>query len=357
MSRDKLIILGVLVLGLLGFFVYRQNQKDEALGHPSLAAKDFPTISISDEVDKISIVNGDKGEIVLERVPDPKGTATADGGTASIWQLTKPLVAQANQQTVKDLLNNLKDLKVDSQVNLKLDDEVRKDKQLDASKGVHVTAWKGGDKKIDETFGKSGTGGQLIVVADKPDVVWAAKGYSAYLYTKEAKDFRNKEIFKFDDGNAAQVTIVNSHGTLSFTKGDKWAGSLDKNAITRFDEGKVKDLLKAYKGLNADDFGDGKSVADTGLDKPEATITIQLADNAAKYTLLVGKTSTGSSRWAKRAEDDQVFQITNFAAEWATSDVNKYQASVDGGAGDGGTKTAAVAPPPGSARPHFPLPR
>src|SRR5580698_6965047 len=99
MSRDKLIILGVLVLGLLGFFVYRQNQKDEALGHPSLAAKDFPTISISDEVDKISIVNGDKGEIVLERVPDPKGTATADGGTASIWQLTKPLVAQANQQT------------------------------------------------------------------------------------------------------------------------------------------------------------------------------------------------------------------------------------------------------------------
>jgi Domain of unknown function (DUF4340) len=354
MSRDKLIILGVLVLGLLGFLVYRQNQKDDALGHPTIGAKDFPTISIPDDVDKISIVNGDKGEIVLERVADPKGGSSPDGGAATVWQLTKPIVAQANQQTVKDLLNNMKDLKVDSQVNLKLDDEVRKDKQLDAAKGVHVVVWKGGDKKVDETFGKSGTGGQLLVVADKPDVVWAAKGYSASLYTKEAKDFRDKEIFKFDDGNAAQVTIVNTHGTLSFTKGDKWVGTLDKNPINRFDEAKVKDLLKAYKALNADDFGDGKSVADTGLDKPDATITIQLRDNAAKYTLLVGKTSTGSNRWAKRAEDDAVFQITSFAADWATSDVNKYQASADGGAGDGGSRTAAVAPPPGSAHPRFP---
>ena len=42
-------------------------------------------------------------------------------------------------------------------------------------------------------------------------------------------------------------------------------------------------MLKAYKGLNADDFGDGKSLADTGLDKPEATVTIALKDGAGKY--------------------------------------------------------------------------
>ena len=79
-------------------------------------------------------------------------------------------------------------------------------------------------------------------------------------------------------------------------------------------------LQAPTRALNADDFGDGKSLADTGLDKPEATVTIALKDGAGKYELLVGKTATGANRWAKRADDDAIFQITNYSAEWATSD-------------------------------------
>ena len=341
MSRDKLIIVGVLVLGLLGFLVYKQSQKDASMGQPMATAKDLPTISAPDDVDKISITNGDKGEVLLERVADAKAAAGADGGAGSVWQMTKPMKAQANQQAIKDLVANLKELKIDSQINLKLDDDVRKDKQLDAAHAVHVVAWKGADKKVDEMFGKSGPAGNLLVLADKPDQVWAAKGYSAYLYTKDAKDFRDKEIFKFDDGNASQITIVNSHGTLSFTKGDKWVGTLDKKPIARLDDEKVKDMLRAYKALNADDFGDGKSFADVGLDKPESTVTISLKDGAGTYTLLVGKTSVGSNRWAKKADDDTIFQIANSSAEWATSDESKYQSTADAGAGDAGGSKAA----------------
>src|SRR5208283_1389440 len=292
--------------------------------------------SAPDDIDKISITNADKGEIVLQRVADPSAPA-GDGGVGGAWQLIKPVKAPASQQTVKDLVANLKELKVESQVNLKLDDEVRKDKQLDAAHAVHVVAWKGADKKADDLFGKSGPAGQLVVVADKPDNVWAAKGYSSYLYTKEAKDFRDKEIFKFDDGNAAQVVIANSHGTLSFTKGDKWAATLDKKPLPRFAEDKLKDMLRAYKALNADDFGDGRSLTDVGLDKPESTVTISLKDGAGTYTLLVGKAATGSNRWAKKVDDDTIFQITNYSAEWATSDVPKFQAAADAGAGDSGS--------------------
>src|SRR5580704_4331634 len=226
MSRDKLIISGVVLLGLLGFLVYKQAKVDEAIGAPLTAATDLPTVSVPEDVDKISITNGEKGEIVLQRVADPKGTPAADGGASEVWRLTKPLSAEANQQTVKDLVANLKDLKTESQVNLKLDDDVRKEKQLDSAHAVHVIAWKGADKKIDELFGKSGTAGELVVVSDKPNTVWAVKGYSAYLYTKEPKDFRDKEILKFDDGSASQVTLVNTHGSFSFTKGDKWAATL-----------------------------------------------------------------------------------------------------------------------------------
>ncbi|HEY5239962.1 MAG TPA: DUF4340 domain-containing protein [Polyangiaceae bacterium] len=341
MSRDKLIILGVLVLGLLSFGVYKMSERDKAIGQPTVSAKDFPTISAPDDVDKISIVNGEKGEVVLEKVVEPGAAPTADGGAAGVWRLTKPIAAAANQQTVKDLIANLKELKVDSQINLKLDDDVRKDKQLDAAHGVHVVAWKGADKKADETFGKSGQAGELVILTSQPDKVWAAKGYSSYLYTKEPKDFRDKEILKFDDGNAAQVTIVNAHGTLSFTKGDKWVGTFDKNPIASFSEDKVKDMLRAYKALNADDFGDGKSVADTGLDKPDGTVTIVLKDGAGKYELLVGKTATGANRWAKRSDSDTIFQISSGAAEWATADAAKFASTGDAGAAaDAGMKVS-----------------
>ena len=333
MSRDKLLILGVVILGLLGFLVFKQQQKDAAIGQPAAMSKDFPTINAPDDVDKLSIANGDKGEIVLEKVPAPGGPSP-DGGAAIVWQLTKPVKAQANQQTVKDLVANLKDLKVEAQVNLKLDDEVRKDKQLDAAHAVHVMAWKGADKKVDESFGKSGPAGQLVSVAGKGDVVWAAKGYSSYLYTKEPKDFRDKEIFKFDDASAAQVAIANAHGNFSFTKGDKWAATVDKHPLTAFSEDKLKDMLRAYKALVADDFGDGKSLADTGLDRPEATVTVTLKDGAGRYQLLVGKTATGTNRWAKRPEGDTIYQITNFSAEWATADAPKFQSPADAGGPD-----------------------
>jgi hypothetical protein len=335
MSRDKLIIAGVVVLGLLGALVYMQAKKDEAIGQPQASSKDFPSISAPEEIDRISITNGDKPEVMLEKVADPAGAAT-DGGAGGTWQLSKPVKAAANQQSVKDLVANLKELKVDSQVNLTLSDDVRKDKQLDAAHAVHVMAWKGGDKKVDELFGKSGPAGQLVVVPDKPSAVWAAKGYSAYLYTKEPKDFRDKELLKFDDGNVAHVTIANTHGTLSFTKGDKWAGTFDKKPIPRFDEEKVRDMLRAYKALNADDFGDGKSLAETGLDKPDADVTIELKDGAGRYELAIGKVGTGTNHWAKRSDQDTIVQITSYASEFALSDTSKYQSAADAGAGDGG---------------------
>ena len=341
MSRDKVIILGVVVLAALGVAVYKVNQADEQKGAPIVAAKDFPSVSAPDDVDKISITNGDKGEVVLEKVADPSAAA-GDGGAGGTWRMTKPSPALANQQTVKDIVANLGKLKVDEAVDLKLDDAVRKDKQLDASKGVHVVAWKGADKKLDETFGKAGANQTyLCVVASQPDKVWAVKEYSSYLYTKDAKDYRDKDIFKFDDANVAQMTITNTHGTLSFTHGDKWAGTIDKKPIENFSEDKVKDMLRTYKALSADDFGDGKSLADTGLDKPEATLDITLKDGAGKYDLLVGKTATGANRWAKKPDSDPIYQLTNFTAEWLTSDASKYAAAADAGASpEGGPKVS-----------------
>src|SRR6516164_7268447 len=103
MSREKLIISGVVLLGLLGFLVFRQAKKDESLGAPMASAKEFPTISAPDDIDKISITNGEKAEVELQWVPDPKAPP-GDGGPEMQWVMTKPIHAAANQQSVKDVV-------------------------------------------------------------------------------------------------------------------------------------------------------------------------------------------------------------------------------------------------------------
>jgi hypothetical protein len=344
MSRDKLIIFGVVLLGLLGVLVYRQMKTDESIGAPQASTTEFPTISAPEDVDKLDITNGDKGEVVLERVPDPTAPpATTDAGPATKWVMTKPVASDANQTVIKDLLTNLKDLKVESKVELKVDDDLKKEKQLDAAHGLHLVASKGGLKKVDATFGKTGQVGTLVMVEEKPGAVWAAKGYSSYLYAKEPKEFREKSILKFEDANVTSFEITNSHGVFAFKRdADKWTATQGKKPIEHLDADKVKSMLGVFKALNADDFGDGKPLADTGLDRPEAQVTFQMKDDPnGSYTLFVGKTASGTNRYAKRQDRDVVYQVAGYAQEWITSDVTKYQATGDAGA-PGAAGTAAA---------------
>jgi hypothetical protein len=315
MDRQTKIIIGVLVLGGLSYGAYTQVKKDQDVGKPAAKA-DLPELKGTDDVDKISI-KSEKGEIELEK----KGEA---------WQLVKPVVAPANQTNVKSLLDNMKELKIDELVSKQADDALKKQYELDDAKAVHVVTSKGADKKLDATFGKSGGRGNMVMVPGNPGV-FAAKGYSGWMYAREAKDWRDKEIFKFDDANATEVTISNANGDFVFSKdGDKWGGKLKGKAIERLDEEKIKDAIRAMKNLLADDFADGKPDAETGLDAPQGTIVVSLKDGA-KYTLKAGKTSTGESRYAKKDGDGTVFVIGSWPAGFVMANVDKFQKSLDGG--------------------------
>ncbi|WP_394824101.1 DUF4340 domain-containing protein [Pendulispora albinea] len=341
MTGTQKIGIGVAVLAVLGYAVYAQSQKDQSLGAVSKEkSSELPDIKGSDDLDKVVITNADKGEVVLEKKGDK-------------WELTKPVAFPANQANVKSLLDNLKELKTTDVIEANASEDIKKSYQLDPAHAVHVVAYKGADKKVDDVFGKSGGRGQMVMVGDKP-AVYSASGYSSYLYAREVKGWRDTEILKFDDANVISFVVEKTNelsagstadagapkktaGTLSFTKGgdakgDKWAGTWNGQAIARFDEEKVKDALRIFKALNADDFGDGKGPDVTGLDKPQATVTITLKDNAGKYVLKVGKTSTGSERYASKDGSDTVYVLPSAASEWITSDISKFQQPVDAGA-------------------------
>lgn len=339
MNRSTQIWVGVVVLAGLAGAVYVKAKEDQKIGNAQTTSADLPELKTPEDVNKISITNADKGEVVLEK----KGEK---------WEVAKPVNAPANQTNVKSLVDNLKELKAKEVIISSPTDDVKKEYQFESGKAVHVVAYKDADKKLDATFGKSGARGQLAMVEGKPSI-YAVSGYSSYLYAREVKGWRDTEIFKFDDANATQVTIEKKSGALSFTKGDKWAGTMAGKAIDKFDEEKVKDALRAFKSLNAEDFGDGKSPADTGLDSPESTVTVQLKDNAGKYVLKVGKTATGSSRYAQKEGDPTIFIIPQYTADWALAEPSKFQKAPDAGV-EGGKGVGSGAHPMPHGMPGMP---
>src|SRR5580658_6162090 len=97
MTRTNQIGVGVGVLVVLGGLAYMQNKKDDAIGTTQKTSAELPTIAGVEDVDKISITS-EKGEYVLVKDGDK-------------WMLDKPLHALANQNNVKQLVDNMKELK------------------------------------------------------------------------------------------------------------------------------------------------------------------------------------------------------------------------------------------------------
>jgi Domain of unknown function (DUF4340) len=347
MERSTQIWVGVVVLAALAGGVYKVSKDDAQKGTATTTSADLPDLKVPDDVDKISITNAEKGETVLEK----KG-----GGADAKWEVTKPVNAPANQANVKQLLDNLKELKAKEVISNTPSDDMKKEFQFEKDKSVHVVVSKGADKKLDVSFGKSGGRGQMAMIEGKP-AIYAVNGYSSYVYAREVKGWRDTEVLKYDDANVSQVTIENKSGNYSFTKGgDTWAGTFKDKPIADFDPEKLKDGLRNLKALNAEDFGDGKSPADTGLDNPEGKITISLKDGAGKYVLKVGKVATGTSRYAQKEGDPTIFVIPPHATELVLTEPGKLakpkDAGADSGKKDGPSPMGMPGMPPGMQMPH-----
>jgi len=303
----------VLAVLLGGLYLVQKSEREDAKLHASSAASAaLPDVKLSaddaDKITKLVIKNAGKDEVELEKQGDT-------------WKVAKPVSFAANQQNVKSLLDNLKEIKLKDVIDNGKTQYATYD--LGDDKSVHVEAYKDATKAVDLYFGKSGTRGQMTRVADK-DGVFVATGYSSYLYARDVKDWRDRDILKFDDANVVTVELNNENGAFSFAKtGDAWTANFKGRAIKSFDPDKLKDMLRAYKGLTAEDFADGKSTAETGLDKP-ATVTITAKDSGL-VKLLVGKTSTGSSRYAQKEDIPTIYVVSSYAADWAVAGESKFQ--------------------------------
>lgn len=348
-DTDKRLYGAIAILAVLGgalFLVTKKEKEEQATYTLSGQAASLPKITISDEdikaIDKIVLTKaGEDGGAGKEFELAKKGEE---------WRVVRPNDAAANQANVKSLLDNLKTLKVSEAVDTGKT-EYQKYKVADGS-GLHVVISKGGAPVLDAVFGENGGRGQMARIVGK-DGVYAIKGYSSYLYDRDEKGWRDTTIFKFEDTAVTSVAIENATDAFTFTKtGEAWAAK-HKNVkaggafkdLEKFDDAKLKDMLRAYKGLSADGFAEkSKTPADLGLEKPSATVAITLNDGA-KREVKIGATAEGSSRWVQATGVNEIVSISSWAADWGLAEAKKFQ------------KTEDKKPEAGGADPHGGMPQ
>lgn len=337
MTSDTKLYLALGVLVVLGGAYYLQSEKraEEAAEH-SYAAKaaDLPEIKVTDDdikkIDKVVIETpAEEGDDDKEKKEAQKHVLIKDGEE---WKLEEPVKALANKANVESLLKNLKSLEPKELIT---EDPKEFEKyELSDKQAVHATFYKGKDAAYEFWFGKRGGIGQMTRIKGHKGG-YALDGYSSYLYTRDTKGWRDLTIFKFDEKKAKSVDIENEHGKFAFVKeGDSWTAKHQKSklapptALKDFDPKKVDDMLRAFKALNANAFGDDKQPSDVGLAEPVASVVITLEDGA-KRELSVGSNAEGTSRWVKTAGNDQIYSISSWAGDWTTAEPSKFQKKED----------------------------
>ncbi len=359
LSTEHKLYIGVGILAVLGIAVYVQQGKKQE------ERASYSAETVHAELPKIEVTEADTKavtKIELTKPGDPDADDEKDKKSLKVvlekkgedWKVTSPVEAVANKANVDSLLGNLEKLEIQDRIASGTDQYEKY--ELQDEKALHAVFFKGKDQLANLYFGKSGGRGQMTRI-DGKDGVYAVKGYSSFIYSRDLKGWRDRTIFKFDEKKVKSISLVNETGTFEFAKdGESWKGKLAEGKkpakdIANFDAKKVDDLLRAFKNLNADDFGDDKKKGDVGLEEPVATLTIEL-DDGAKRILTVGANAKGESRWAMKNGSDVIYSISSWSGNWATAEAEKFQKKEDGEEDDGGD--AAPAMPMGMGMPGGP---
>lgn len=353
-SKMNQIYIGLGVLAVVGglWYMNRKNEQKNVNTPYLQGSKDSaaPQIKVvPEEIDRLTLKAKDKPEIVLEK---------KDGN----WTMVAPNAgAKVQKSAVDDILNGLKGLTFKDKIAQGPQNFAGYD--LDEGKGIHVVAAKAGAPVVDLWLGATKGRGQMARLGnDQAGIVWAVSGVSSWTYDKAPKDVRDKKVWDLSRDNVAGIELKDAKGTFAFTKNESaaasdagagdastgdggaksaaWSGTLDGKPIVGLDAAKVDDLLSAFSlggVLNADDFGDGKSDAETGLASPEATTLVFRGKDGAAHKITLGK-SDGTKRFARKDGDPTIYLLSESPSSWAESGQDKFvpAPAAGGDAGDAG---------------------
>jgi hypothetical protein len=243
------------------------------------------------------------------RVATASGDATTlkkDGGT---WKITQPSELPASESEVSGLTSALGQ----AEITRVIDENPSNLNDYGLSNPrVEIDFKASGDKEYRKLYigEKTPTGGDLFAKRNDEKKVFLIPATNDTSFNRTTFDLRDKTLLKFEREKVDALDIDAGGKTLAIAKdGGEW--KMSKPVQTKADFGSVEGLVGRLQTVQMKSIvADTASPADLkkyGLDKPEATINVNLG--SARATLLFGGKAADNTVYARDASKTSVVTV------------------------------------------------
>jgi len=292
-TLTALVILGVLIVAAV--VVLRQPEKGERVGDRPRPIAKLPAGSF----DTLTVTKG--------------ASTTTIKKTGDKYEITAPVTYPADDTVAKQAFEALEKLEFSDVVS----DQKAKHAEFELDdKALKVTVKKGDQVVADLLIGKSVGGNTLVRVPGK-DEVWQALGSFKYNFDRDATNWRDRNITKFNLADAEKITIKDKsggHATFKKEAGDKWSVVESSPPIPKLDDQVAPGIVSTMAAWTTNEFADGVKPEDTGLATPNTTITVDVK-GGKPVTVMFGNKKGDDEVYAKTADSPQVFVLKRYNAD------------------------------------------
>lgn len=222
---------------------------------------------------------------------------------------------------------------------------------VDDAHGTRLVLKAGGGELLSVVVGNALGSGTAIRVANRPEVYEVDASVSS-MVTREARDWRNREIVRATNDSLRSVTWTAGGVSRTFERnGDNWVAAAG-TTVERLDSSRVRALVDTLANLRASDFAD--DTAETGFSDQSPRVVLSLSSDAGTSTIalrLGGAHGDGES-YVMKENDPVVYVVSRSQAEAMNPALAALQSPVDGGA----PADASTAPAPTPAPTAMPMP-
>lgn len=268
----------------------------------------------ADDVTQVALEHGETQVVAVRRAAPEEASETAK------WALSAPLATAADEWSVKQVINNVRDLRAEGFVEeAKSDAELGLDKPqavvtLTLSDGRTLTISLG--KTAEAEVGEPPTTKQIIYArtSEREEVLMLAAD-ALDKVRKTAFDLRDKSVLRLARDDVTRIVVERRQG-LSFTvarRPDGWF--VEKPKAFTAQRSKIDDILWDLEDLTAVKFvteqADQAKLREYGLAVPQVAITIHLK-SGEQLRVLIGNQTEDRNYYAKTGASDQVVVISQF---------------------------------------------
>lgn len=310
MNKSRLLfaIAALIGLSVAVALTKRSHQAETTLERPTAS---LPKLK-KEDLTEIAITRPDKPTVVLKKQGEK-------------WRVSEPVDDRAAPTAVDGIVEKLAELAVTSVAATKKENHERL--EVDDKHATRVVAKNGDKVLLDLHVGAAKSGGTMVRVAGSDEVL-ALKGSIRYLFDRELKDFRDRDVTDIDNKEIKRVAIASNKGSFVFEREGEapWAQAKGEKPIPNFDPSKVISFLNTAAHLYASDFAEPKDDdAVTGLAAPQSKVTLTKNDGSTVELAVGNKHAGGQDYYLRASTNPVVFRISNFNAERLIADAKLFE--------------------------------